>query len=130
MSVYIPPSYDSDTSKRCLSKINDTIAFIKRKYVDPYIVLGGDFNKRDLGLATCDHKTVKPVITGPTRGKNVLDYIATDFNDILLEASTTDPIANKHGIQTDHLTVFARFNMKCVPEYVICLLYTSDAADE
>ena len=40
--------------------------------------VGGDFNKRDVSKAVADFPLIKTVITPPTRGKNVLNLLATD----------------------------------------------------
>ena len=48
VAVYIPPWYHANRSHRCLEYINDCIALLTARYVDPYFFIGGDFNGRDL----------------------------------------------------------------------------------
>ena len=66
-----------------LRDFNDAIVHIKHKYADPYIVAVGDFNRTDVRTALADHNDVSPIQTGPTRGNNVLDIVATNFNQLL-----------------------------------------------
>ena len=56
---------------------------------------------------------------GPTRDQNVLDIMATNFNDILTGSGTTEPIRSDADIPKDHLTVYASFRMKRVLDYKI-----------
>ena len=117
--VYLPPALKAEQVRRCLRDVNDAVVHIKQKYVDPYLMLGGDFNKKDIRLALQDHSDIKPLPTGPTRGDSVLDILATNFNEHVRGYGTTDPIVSEADIPTDHLTVYASFTMSKVPEYKI-----------
>ena len=117
--VYLPPSMKAEQVKRCLKDVNDAIVHVKQKYCDPYIFVGGDFNKKDIRVALADHTDVKTVLTGPTRGGNTLDIIATNCNENLTESGTTEPIKSESEVPSDHLTVFVSFKMKRIPEYII-----------
>ena len=46
--VYVPPHYNADQNRSLLNYTNDVLMAVKSKYEDPYIVYGGDFNRRDL----------------------------------------------------------------------------------
>ena len=59
VGVYVPPNYDSSTANDCLQYVNDTLIHLTRKYTDPHIMLGGDFNKKDAAKATTDLPAVK-----------------------------------------------------------------------
>lgn len=45
--------------------------------------------------------------------------LATNFNSQVVESGTTEPIKSENDIPTDHLTIFARFKMKRVPDYKV-----------
>ena len=47
IAVYVPPDYDSDQSSQCLSEVNDMILSLRKRYNNPYVVVGGDWNKRE-----------------------------------------------------------------------------------
>ena len=119
LAVYLPPAMKAHQVRRCLKDVNDSLLHIKQKYTDPYIILGGDFNKSDLRQALSDHPDIKPVTTGPTRGTSILDIVATNFNRDLGKSGTTQPIKSVNEIPTDHLTVYAFFKMSRVPSYRI-----------
>ena len=117
VAVYLPPSYDADQTHRCLSKVNDTVLALKRRYDNPYVIVAGDFNRRDAKKATADFSEMKIVGTPPTRGRQVLDIIQTSFNELLIDSGVVDPIECVEGIRSDHKTVFAKFRMPRVPSY-------------
>ena len=117
--VYVPPSYDSETSEECLKYINNTLIQLRGRYNDPFVIVGGDFNKRDIKKATQDFPDIKPVHTPPTRGRNVLDIIATNANDLVVDCGVSEAIQSKDGVASDHKTVFCSLRMARVPEYVV-----------
>ena len=45
IACYIPPGYDVGRGRACLAYIEDVVLDLKRKYKDPFVVLGGDFNQ-------------------------------------------------------------------------------------
>ena len=92
IAAYLPPKYSAEENKNFLSYLCDAILTLKHKYSDPYVIVAGDFNKRNLSEATKDYQDIKQVKTPPTRGTAVLDIIATNMTDNLIEAGVTDPV--------------------------------------
>ena len=117
--IYIPPWYKADESKECLEHLEGLIAMLTKRYRDPYILVGGDFNERRIGTAIRGSKNIKVVNTPPTRGNKTLDIIACSFTDCLFRAGVTDPIFNSEGTETDHKTVYASFDLPRVPQYSV-----------
>ena len=99
--------------------MNDALMTIKNKYSNPYIFVGGDFNRRNFREATREYPEIRAIHTGPTRGPLTLDIIASNTNDHLIDAGTTDPIYNENNVPTDHLSVYCRHRMPRVPSYEI-----------
>ena len=99
--------------------MNDCVLALKNKYNEPYIVLGGDFNRRNLQEATREYPDIKPVTTGPTRGLSTLDIIASNFNESIIDCGTLDSIFNEEDVASDHKTVFCRHRMPRVPTYSV-----------
>ena len=97
--------------------MNDAIIHIKNKYNDPFIIVRGDFNKTDIKRALSDHSDITQILTEPTRGTSVLDIIATNFNDLVVDSGVTEPIQSEAGVPSDHLTGYASFKMSRVPDY-------------
>ena len=119
--TYIPPYYNADQKRSLFKYMNDCILKIKSKYRydDPYIICGGDFNRRDFRTSVAEYPEIKPVLTEPTRGNVVLDILASNFNESLTDSGVTESISNADGVRMDHLTVFASYRMPCVPSYSI-----------
>ena len=117
IAAYLPPNLTAGEDKEFLDQLCDTILVLKNKYNDPYIMLGGDFNKRNLKAATRDYPEITPVITPPTRGTAILDIIATNMTSSVIEAGVTEPVHTQEGTKSDHKTVYATFRMPRVPNY-------------
>ena len=117
--VYVPPHYNADQNRSLLSYTNDVLLAVKSKYDVPYIVYGGDFNRRDFDLSTCEHPEIKAINVGPTRAGAVLDILATNFNESLSESGTVEPIWSQERVRSDHRTVLVSHKMPRVPEYKI-----------
>ena len=119
LAIYVPPWYNADQNRSLFKYTNDAILAIKSKYENPYIIVAGDFNRRDFRLATNEHTEIKAVTTGPTRGAAVLDVIGSNMNDNVIDCGVTAAIASEEGIETDHGTVFCQFRMPRVPTYSV-----------
>ena len=117
VTAYIPPNYDAEQSDKALDEIVDVVGHLKRKYNSPYVVLGGDFNKRNIEESLKCFPDLKKQVTPPTRGGNVLDKIFTNFDEYITEAGVTDSIFNLEGTETDHKTVYINASMPRVPAY-------------
>ena len=105
--------------EECLAEVNDTILALRKRYNNPYVIVAGDFNRRDARRATADFPDIKPVAIPPTRGRNVLDIILTSFNYDILDSGVTQPISCTDGIESDHKTVIMVARMPRVPAYEV-----------
>ena len=119
LAVYVPPWYNSDQNKSLYKYTNDSLMVLKSKYEDPYIVVCGDFNRRDFKLATREYPDIKPVTTEATRGNTVLDIIGTNMNASLIDQGVVAPIVSETDMATDHATVYCQFRMPRVPAYTV-----------
>lgn len=90
LAGYTPPNFNAGQNKSFLRALNNIITAIKTKYVNPYVLVGGDFNRRDFRLVTREHPNIKQIITGPTRGNVVLDIQACNMHDLLIDCGTAD----------------------------------------
>ena len=113
IAAYLPPKYSTEYKREFLAFLCDAILTLKNKYNDPYVIIAGDFNRRNLSEAIKDYPEIKPIKTSPTRGLEVLDIIATNMN----EEGVTTPISAQDGTESDHKTVYSRFRMPRVPTY-------------
>ena len=75
--VYIPPKQTVSMTSELFQCLGNAIEQVKLDYSDPYIVIGGDTNRRDISDALLDFPDITVAQTGPTRGNATLDIIAT-----------------------------------------------------
>ena len=68
---------------------------IKRKYTDPYIVVSGDFNQRDVEAALSDYPDMRETHVSPTRGNRAIDRTFTNFADIVSGAGVLPPLESE-----------------------------------
>lgn len=81
--AYVPPWYNAQQNKSFYKAANDALMTICNKYVDPYVIVGGDFNRRSLREATREYPDITQIATGPTRADSTLDIIATNFLSLI-----------------------------------------------
>ena len=89
--VYVPPYYNAEQNKSLLNYVNDVVLALKAKYDNPYVFVGGDFNKRNFRTAVRDHPEIKAIVTEATRGNAVLDILGSNVNDTLIDQGTVKP---------------------------------------
>ena len=68
IAAYLPPKYSTEFNRDFLAFLCDAILTLKNKYNDPYTIVAGDFNRRNLSEAIKDYPDIKPIKTPPTRG--------------------------------------------------------------
>ena len=105
--VYIPPSQLAAQTHALWDSLADTIENGKRQLQDPYIIVGGDTNRRPLRAALEDFPDVTVLDTGPTRGTARLDEVAHNLGADT-RFSTFVPLENEHGVMSDHDTIICR----------------------
>lgn len=83
------------------------------------MILAGDFNRRNINRAIGNFPQIKAVSTPPTRGTAILDLLATNMTDLVIDSGVTDAITSEGGVPSDHNTVYFSFRMPRVPQYKI-----------
>ena len=117
--TYVPPWYNAQQNRSLYSYLNDVVLTLKNKYENPIILLGGDFNRRDVKEAVRDYSDMSIIKTGPTRGDAVLDIGIGNINETLIDQGTLEPIQSDGGVPSDHRVVFFKFRMPRVPSYTV-----------
>ena len=100
--VYIPPRTRVDVHESITSALADEIARVRADLKDPLIMVGGDFNHRDVSDGLVDTCPFTLLETGPTRGPNRLDLLYTNFHQNVAEAEVLPPLQSQAGIDSDH----------------------------
>ena len=104
-----------------MESLADAIEKVKLELNDPYIIVGGDFNKKDV-TALDDFPDIKIRPSDPTRKDAVLDRIATNIE----EANTTirDPLESEEGRKSDHSVVTVEAKLPRLHQYTTSTFQT------
>ena len=94
VACYLPPGDSSSRGNGCLDFIEDLIVKLKRRYSDPYIVVGGDYNQWKVEEVIADFVDISEVPVGPTRGSRSIDRTFTNFSSIR-DCGTVPPLETK-----------------------------------
>ena len=125
-SGYIPPRTRVKQTEEFMGFLNGAVAELKEDYEDPLIVIGGDFNGREVSDAVADFPDIIKVVTGPTRGDKVLDLVLTNIEPRDMTTTVRDPLDTDNGEKkSDHSIVYTSAEMLNVDRFKTCLLYTS-----
>ena len=119
LALYVPPWYTAEDNNDLYETINAFLGLLLTRYTEPYVLIAGDLNRRDMKRATYSYPSIKEIKTPPTRGANVLDVIATDSLDLVASSGVSEPLESHQGLRSDHKIVFARLRMPRVPTYTI-----------
>ena len=97
LTVYLPPNIDANKLAASLQIITDTIDKLLSKYVDPIILLGGDFNNKNLAPITDMFKELKPILAGATRNGVSLDEVYTNVAGYIKQKEILHPLCKSNG---------------------------------
>ena len=73
IAAYHTTALDEDGSVAFLEEISDMIHSFKSKYNDPVVLVAGDWNRAQTGIALDDFPSIHQIMSPPTRGDEVLD---------------------------------------------------------
>ena len=120
VSVYIPPNQKAAVTKKQMECLADLVEKLKLECNDPYIVLGGDFNERQLSAIEDFPNSI--VQTLRTRGRKVLDIVATNIEEYTEEV--INPLETEEGVQSDHKSVLIKARLPRLHQYTTTEFYT------
>ena len=124
--LYIPPSQKSEVTTQMMSCLSDCIEKIKLELSDPYIVIGGDLNRRQLAIP--DFPDIQIVGTNGTRNGAALDVIGTNIDGILAEVIS--PLETEDGRASDHLSIAASARLPRIHHYTKTSFYMRRYTEE
>ena len=110
--IYIPPKTKAKQSEQALEVLSDAILKLKTELADPYLIVVGDFNGRDLHWAIEAYPDVRIVDSPPTRRNAKLDLVATNLPSELSNVIVTESLCTQEGTESDHsdLSASAKLN--------------------
>ena len=117
-AVYLPPKATAKQTADCLELISQAILRIKTELRESLILIGGDFNKRDLTPAIGDYVDLAVLDSPPTRGDAHLDITACNFAPALLSCQANQPLETEDGQSvSDHAFLSYKFNIRHTHEF-------------
>ena len=107
----MPPGDVAARGNNCLDFITDLVIQYKRKYSNPYVVVGGDFNQWKIDEALADFVDLSEAPVGPTRQGRSIDRL---FMIIPVSAAGTVPPleSDDSSKKSDHLIAFAEAQLE------------------
>ena len=111
IGIYISPRCRAAQVQDALERLSDAVRKIKETFNDPFITVGGDFNRSRVEEALSEFPDLQIVATPPTRGRANLDKMATNFDEDILNVKVCPPLVSNHGQRSDHNTVIIRTNL-------------------
>ena len=112
LAAYVPPKLKAKKCRELMDSISEAILKIKTEHTNPYILMGGDFNHKDISDAIGDYPDVQIITTGAMRGSAILDIYAVNFGDELIEHFNHPSLETVDGLQSDHNFLTYRFRFK------------------
>ena len=103
-SVYLPPGIPGKKLTDIQEALTDAISEATAKANNPWLIVGGDFNRYDMNIVTQMVPELAVVATKPTRGSATLDYVFTNFNTYIERTETCYPIESDTN-KSDHMSV-------------------------
>ena len=85
-----------------LQFISDLIVDIKRRYRDPYLVIGGDFNQWNVAKSLADFADLRETEVSHMRGNKSIGRIFSNLSRATLESGTLLPLETESAVLSDH----------------------------
>ena len=113
VACYMPPGDCAQRGNECLDFIEDLLIQLKRKYSNPYLVLGGDFNQWKIGDVIGNFIDMAEADVGPTRGTRCIDRTFTNFSGDVTGAGTVPRLETDDFTRaSDHRIAFVTAKLK------------------
>ena len=102
-TCYLPPNINKDTIEAIMETLTDSIGEAKAKTENPWIVIGGDWNRYNTNAIPQMFPDLQLHLTTPTRGDAILDYVYTNFESFISHSEVAFPVESNsnpsdHGI--------------------------------
>ena len=114
VAAYIPPGYDTKRGKGALDFIEDTLIEVKRRYQDPFLVIGGDFNQWRIDNCLANFDNIKEVKVGNTRGSRAIDRLFLNIHRSVTDSGTLSPLEteDEDTRRSDHRIVCCKVSLR------------------
>ena len=105
IACYMPPGLTVPAARACVRHVEDIIIEIRRRYKEPLILLGGDFNQWKIEEAVEDFADMREANVGFTRKEKCIDRLFTNFDRAQRSSGTVPPLdvePGQPGTASDH----------------------------
>ena len=116
-AVYVPPDIKAARFRVLEEALAAEISAVKSSIKDPVVIVGGDFNHRDITGAVGLAEPITLVQTGPTRGNSTIDLVYTNVPASVREARVLPPLESTTGNQSDHKCVYVAAEFPAVRKF-------------
>ena len=117
IAAYISTRLKADEYHDLLEALCQIILKIKSSATNPYVILGGDFNRTDIGEVIDDYGDMQVVPTSGTRGTAVMDLCAVNFLSDIKECYNHSPLEAGDGSSSGHSFLTFRFGLRHKHEF-------------
>ena len=104
--VYVQPTLKAAELEELREALSVEVGATRSTYSDPFVLVTGDFNHRDVGNALNEVGEFTTINTGPTRGNNTIDVIYTNDSDAHRDVRVLPPLESTSGVPSDHRCVY------------------------
>ena len=107
IAVYIPPQTRTPKCDEIMQHIANEICKLKQDYEDSYIMIAGDFNKKNTKKAFENYLDINELEAGPTQKNEALDLVFSNFKEHVVQKKVVAPLETEQGLKSDHNTIYA-----------------------
>ena len=113
LACYVPPNCGKAKAESTLEFIMESVALLKRKFKDPYLVVAGDFNQWKIGQALEDYVDISEVEVGHTRKDKKIDRIFVNVSRKIKESGTLAPLETEDDMakKSDHRVAYCSMEL-------------------
>lgn len=99
--VFVPPSMKATELEVLRESLSIDIGAVREAYGNPFNLVTGDFNHKDVGGAINEVGEFEKLFTAPTRGPSTIDLIYSNTDNQVLP-----PLQSTTGVPRDHRCVY------------------------
>ena len=111
-SIYLPPKMETFKLTRFNELLEERITRAKEELGNPYIIIAGDLNKKNIACAIRPFPDIELIPTGATRGSACLDLCYSNIQGNLIKTNLCDPLTDGAGVASDHLLISAECRLQ------------------
>ena len=111
ISIYLPPSMSAAQLAQAVQTLTDYTDEVLIKYHDVIVMIGGDFNGKDISSFLSAHSSLKATCAGATRQGVALDEIYSNVQERIVEKGIQKPLSKEDGTESDHYVISASIKL-------------------